>query len=137
LKDARGGFNVGGVNFNFGASVQTLVNGQLALQTSVQWTPAGAVVSQVQGLGTKIQTQVASTLANAGINVPTAKTVAQPLSSSNAVTQTAPALGATDNNLPAPASSLGSLSANAPTASSPAQVTAATNLIQNAATGGS
>jgi hypothetical protein len=77
LESARGGFSVGGINFNFGASVQTLVNGQLALQTNVQWTSAGAVVTQLQGLGTSIQNQVASTLADAGINVPTTSSPAQ------------------------------------------------------------
>ena len=71
LENARGGFSINGINFNFGASVQTLVNGQLALQTNLQWTSTGAVVTQVQGLGTKIVTQVDSTLANAGIIVPT------------------------------------------------------------------
>jgi hypothetical protein len=77
LADARGGFSVGGVTFDFGASVQTLVNGQIALQTNVQWTAVGAVVTQLQGLGTRIQTQVASTLANAGIAVPATSGTAQ------------------------------------------------------------
>jgi hypothetical protein len=50
LSQSRGGFfTVDGIEFDFGANVQTLVNGQLALQTNVQWTPAGASVQQVSG----------------------------------------------------------------------------------------
>ena len=68
LSDMRGGFfTAAGAHFDFGASVQTMVNGQLALQTNVQWTPAGAVTQQLSGLGASIQAQVASNLANAGI----------------------------------------------------------------------
>ena len=68
LSDMRGGFFVaGGAQFDFGASVRTLVNGQLALQTNLSWTPAGSVVQQLAGLGTSIQAQVAGDLAKAGI----------------------------------------------------------------------
>jgi hypothetical protein len=68
LSDMRGGFfTAAGAHFDFGASIQTMVNGQLALQTNVQWTPAGAVTQQLSGLGASIQAQVASNLANAGI----------------------------------------------------------------------
>jgi N-acetylmuramoyl-L-alanine amidase len=95
LASARGGFSVGGVDFNFGASVQTLVNGQLALQTNLQWTAAGAVVTQLQGLGTKIQTQVASTLANAGINVPTTSSPVQATVTTSPTTSAASASPAT------------------------------------------
>jgi hypothetical protein len=95
LEGARGGFNVGGLNFNFGASVQTLVNGQLALQTNLQWTAAGAVVTQLQGLGTTIQAQVASTLANAGINVPTTTNSAQTTVAANPTTSASSASPAT------------------------------------------
>jgi hypothetical protein len=68
LQTMRGGyFTAAGAHFDFGASIQTSVNGQLALLTSVNWTPAGAVTQQLAGLGTSIQNQVHSTLANAGI----------------------------------------------------------------------
>lgn len=72
LSEMRGGFfTAAGAQFDFGASVQTLVNGELALQTNVQWTSAGAVTQQLTGLGTHIKEQVANTvaanLANAGI----------------------------------------------------------------------
>ena len=89
LAGARGGFSAGGVNFNFGASVQTLVNGQLALQTNVQWTPTGAMVTQLQGLGTAIQTQVASSLASVGISVPTPNSPAPATVSASPSTQVA------------------------------------------------
>jgi hypothetical protein len=50
LSESRGGFlTANGVEFDFGANVQTLVNGQLALQTTVQWTPSGATVQQMSG----------------------------------------------------------------------------------------
>jgi hypothetical protein len=75
LSQMRGGFfTAAGAQFDFGASVQTLVNGELALQTNLQWTPAGAVIQQLQGLGAPISAQaanaVASNLANAGIATP-------------------------------------------------------------------
>ncbi|MBN9590178.1 MAG: SPOR domain-containing protein [Alphaproteobacteria bacterium] len=50
LAGMRGGFFLaGGAQFDFGASVRTMVNGQLALQSNVQWTQGGAVVQQVVG----------------------------------------------------------------------------------------
>ena len=53
LADMRGGFFLaGGVQFDFGASVRTMVNGQLALQSTVQWTQGGLVVQHVAGPGT-------------------------------------------------------------------------------------
>ena len=68
LSDMRGGFfTAAGAHFDFGASVQTMVNGQLALQTNVQWTPTGPAIQQLSGLGASIRAQVASNLANAGI----------------------------------------------------------------------
>ena len=71
LSDMRGGFFVaGGAQFDFGASIRTLVNGQLALQTNLSWTPAGSVVQQLAGLGTSIQAEVAGDLAKAGIGAP-------------------------------------------------------------------
>jgi hypothetical protein len=105
LADARGGFSIGGVSFDFGASVQTLVNGQIALQTNVQWTAVGAVVTQLQGLGTKIQTQVASTLANAGIAVPATGGTAQAPADASPAAQVASASPApVSAATPAPAS---------------------------------
>jgi hypothetical protein len=68
LSGMRGGFfTAAGAHFDFGASVQTMINGQLALQTNVQWTPAGPAIQQLSGLGASIQAQVASNLAKAGI----------------------------------------------------------------------
>ena len=63
LSQARGGFlTANGVEFDFGANVQTLVNGQLALQTTVQWTSAGANVQQTSGTGTNVVAIPASQL---------------------------------------------------------------------------
>lgn len=42
LDDARGGFEWRGMAISFGANMQTFINGQLALQTIVSWTPTGA-----------------------------------------------------------------------------------------------
>jgi hypothetical protein len=56
LAGMRGGFfTANGAQFDFGASIKTMVNGELALQTSLQWTPAGAVTQQLAGLGPTIQ----------------------------------------------------------------------------------
>ncbi len=53
LAGMRGGFfTAAGAHFDFGASIQTMVNGQLALQTNIQWTPAGSSTQQLSGLGT-------------------------------------------------------------------------------------
>jgi hypothetical protein len=101
LENARGGFSVNGINFNFGAAVQTLVNGQLALQTNLQWTPTGPVVTQLQGLGTQIQTQVASTLASAGINIPITNTSAAATVSTSPVIQPASTIASTVGATPA------------------------------------
>jgi hypothetical protein len=136
LSEMRGGFfTAAGAQFDFGASVQTLVNGKLALQTNVQWTPAGAVTQQLQGLGASIQAQVASTVANnlakAGIatpgaamqtgNVavaspPTANTPATPMAATDTASS-APTTNGSVSNMPAT-----SLAANASTASSSAPV---------------
>ena len=46
----RGGYLVAdGIQFNFGALLSTTVNGQVALQTQVNFTPAGPQVSQTLG----------------------------------------------------------------------------------------
>jgi hypothetical protein len=49
LDQIRGGFMVEGVEFNFGAVLKTTVDGQLALQTNVTWTPTGAQTTVVLG----------------------------------------------------------------------------------------
>ena len=91
LAEMRAGFfTAAGAKFDFGASVQTLVNGALALQTNLQWTPSGPVTTQqLQGLGASISAQVASDLAKAGITTPVTPTPA-----SNAIAADLPATGA-------------------------------------------
>ena len=83
LADMRGGFlTAGGAQFDFGASIKTMVNGQLALQTNLQWTDAGAVTRQLTGLGQSIRSQVndvvASNLALAGVKSGIASPVGAP-----------------------------------------------------------
>src|SRR6202012_4321285 len=65
----RGGgfFTAGDAKFDFGASIKTMVNGQLALQTNLTWTPQGPDISSLSGLGQQIANQVQSSLAQAGI----------------------------------------------------------------------
>lgn len=47
LADLRGGFLVaGGIQLDFGAVVRTYVDGQLALESRLQWTNQGAVTTQ-------------------------------------------------------------------------------------------
>lgn len=68
LSGLRGGFfTAGGVQFDFGASIRTMVNGQLALQTNLTWTPQGPDLSSISGLGQQIADQVQASLAKAGI----------------------------------------------------------------------
>ena len=72
LSNMRGGFfTAAGAQFDFGASIQTMVNGQLALQTNLNWTPSGPVIQQLTGLGQSIQAQVQANLAQAGIGTNT------------------------------------------------------------------
>jgi hypothetical protein len=53
LDGMRGGFLFAdGIEFNFGATTQTLVNGQLAFQTQVTWGATGAQVTQTLGAST-------------------------------------------------------------------------------------
>jgi hypothetical protein len=50
LDGMRGGYIVaGGIQLNFGALLSTTVNGQLALQTQVTYTPTGPQVTQTVG----------------------------------------------------------------------------------------
>lgn len=77
LADMRAGFfTAGGAQFDFGASIKTMVNGQMALQTSLQWTQGGAITQQLTGMGraiaSQVQNQVAGNLASAGIAPPAA-----------------------------------------------------------------
>jgi hypothetical protein len=68
LSGMRGGFfTAAGAQFDFGASIKTMVNGQLALQTNLTWTPQGANIASLSGLGQQIASQVQANLANAGI----------------------------------------------------------------------
>jgi hypothetical protein len=45
----RGGFEIAGLSFDFGATVTTLVNGVPALVTTLTWTDVGAFVDQTVG----------------------------------------------------------------------------------------
>lgn len=45
----RGGFQIGGLDINFGATVTTLVNGIPALVTTLTWTDVGAFVQETVG----------------------------------------------------------------------------------------
>lgn len=50
LQDMRGGFIVaGGYQIDFGAIVRTFVDGELALETLLSWSEAGAVIERSYG----------------------------------------------------------------------------------------
>ncbi len=49
LDSHRGGFIVGGIQFNFGAVVTTYVNGVPVLTTNLTWTDLGALLQQTVG----------------------------------------------------------------------------------------
>jgi hypothetical protein len=52
LSEMRGGFfTAEGAQFDFGANVQTLINGQLALETTLNWTSTGASIQHGFGQG--------------------------------------------------------------------------------------
>lgn len=55
LANLHGGFDWGGMSITFGADIRTYLNGELALQTLVNWAPTGAMT----------QTSVAPTLTTA------------------------------------------------------------------------
>lgn len=134
LSQMRGGFFIAaGAQFDFGASVQTLVNGKLALLTNVQWTQAGAVTQQLQGLGTTVQAQVADKvatgLANAGIATPSSSVQTGATANSTPATAapmpaTATATSAPTSSAPAAAAPATSLATNAPAATAPALASA-------------
>lgn len=47
LDQQRGGFLVAdGISFDFGAVMRTSVNGELVMETTLNWTPSGAVTQQ-------------------------------------------------------------------------------------------
>lgn len=116
LADMRGGFfTAAGAQFDFGASIRTMVNGQLALQTNLQWTQAGVMTQQLAGLGSSIQSQVAGDLAKAGIAVPDG--LSQNNESAAPVTQTA--------------------ASNAPTGTTNAPTAIAANTVRSSAPSGS
>jgi hypothetical protein len=49
MEALRGGFEIAGLNINFGATVTTLVNGIPALVTTLTWTDVGAFVEETVG----------------------------------------------------------------------------------------
>ena len=60
LADQRGGFLVAdGIAFNFAAKMQTFIDGQLALETTMTWTPAGKQIEQT-AYGDLVLTQVSN-----------------------------------------------------------------------------
>jgi hypothetical protein len=127
LSDMRGGFfTAAGVHFDFGASVQTMVNGQLALQTNVQWTPTGPAIQQLSGLGASIQSQVASNLANAGIGTAAANTATNAVTNavSKAANAGANAAPPVTSNVTAPATASSTVTTiTPPTGTQPTPVT--------------
>lgn len=115
LSGMRGGFfTAGGAQFDFGASIKTLVNGQLALQTNLTWTPQGPNISSLSGLGQQIANQVQSNLAQAGIGTgnagnasnPAANTPASLNSLGSAASKAASNPGSAASNIATPATNL-------------------------------
>jgi hypothetical protein len=51
LAAAHGGFDWGGMSITFGADIRTFINGQLALQTLVNWTASGSSTQTTVGAG--------------------------------------------------------------------------------------
>lgn len=65
----RGGFEIGRLNFNFGATVTTLVNGVPALVTNLTWTDVGAFVNRTVGqVGRNISDMTPEQLNAMGLN---------------------------------------------------------------------
>ena len=69
MADAHGGFDWAGMNISFGADVQTYLNGQLALQTIVNWTANGITKETI--VGSQLSLATASSGGAWGITVPT------------------------------------------------------------------
>ncbi|QKS00504.1 hypothetical protein F9288_13405 [Sphingomonas sp. CL5.1] len=70
MAEAHGGFDWGGMNITFGADVQTYLNGQLALQTVVNWTANGATTQTIVGSQLMLADVTAAGGAGGGIAVP-------------------------------------------------------------------
>jgi hypothetical protein len=69
LEAHRGGFSVGGIDINFGATITTLVNGVPALTTTLTWTDVGAFVEETIGeVGESINTLTEEQRAELGID---------------------------------------------------------------------
>lgn len=69
LRTHRGGFDIGGLNINFGATITTLVNGVPALTTVLTWTDVGAFVQETVGaIGQNINTMTAEQLTDLGLD---------------------------------------------------------------------
>lgn len=51
LEELRGGFVVSGMTVNFGADIRTYVDGELLLQTVLNWGPKGAETVQTAAAG--------------------------------------------------------------------------------------
>ncbi|HEX7819435.1 MAG TPA: hypothetical protein VF463_02320 [Sphingobium sp.] len=51
LSAAHGGFDWGGMSITFGADIRTFIDGQLALQTLVNWTASGSSTQTMVGAG--------------------------------------------------------------------------------------
>lgn len=65
----RGGFEIAGLNINFGATVTTLVNGVPALVTTLTWTDVGALVEETVGeVGQNIANMSPDQLTALGLN---------------------------------------------------------------------
>jgi hypothetical protein len=65
----RGGFEIAGLNINFGATITTLVNGVPALTTVLTWTDVGAFVQETVGsIGQNVNTMTPEQLATLGID---------------------------------------------------------------------
>jgi hypothetical protein len=106
LQRMRGGFfTAAGAQFDFGASVKTMVNGQLVLQSNMIWTAAGAVTQQLAGLDASIHSQVNDSLAKAGIDVPSGG-ASVPATATNTVASTSVPIAQTPG-VPAPSSAAG------------------------------
>lgn len=69
LDTHRGGFAIGNLNVNFGATVTTLVNGVPAMVTTLTWTDVGAFVEQTVGnIGQDIASMTPEQITALGLN---------------------------------------------------------------------
>jgi hypothetical protein len=69
MEEHRGGFEVAGININFGATVTTLVNGVPALVTNLTWTDVGTFVEETVGeIGQNINTMTPEQLTTLGLD---------------------------------------------------------------------